>query len=723
MNPAHIYLVTRMAELTTLKPVVLANDDFNDEDQTFCKQTFSQFSEFECGQRYTSVQHITVSPLKETFISEETALKQYCAPITVRAEGHSPEDSVNVSSRQLIHVTSANVDEIYSEIEQPIAEQLSCSDDLIQLNRDLPKDMFVNRLLSDYHSDEMQLKNIRSKLFDELKALEEFPFASGNELKRRKKTKIGESVAMKLCYDIHTLTSVLDGAPFEEVKDMISSGKYSTANDSVCFDHASQSPNPANSTCNNPDLALLQTIVSKVQADILTLRQDNNGLREEIGLIKKDIKVIKSDIAQHTELMAKSTADIRQSVERVTDTSQNGVASVKSDIKQMRIDLSSTNDHLNTHYEQLKETISLIQKVEKRVNKVDSKIQKLHNNKLLSDDTCASISRAGNSGPSSAESVINLESEDENIGTLNTSTHCTNEAVDTDVVSNSETYLHRSPSTGRLHRVPRKTNKNTHTTTSDTLFSADRDLIHIFTPGNQESVQTQKCSSASSSNKIEVLTTQKSTENSRENTGDIQYTCPVAYRYNVLDNKSVSYSDILQKNNSTTRQTEQSSIKQTDSIIPVIISGQQTRNNRTRMDPPVNRVDTLINVDDDDNDDDDDFETYIRRRSQRFYVGGFQANVTEKIISRGITARWVSIRRYPSQNRAVIRLNVDADVGYQLLDEGFWPRGVTCRHWYSNNQYRRNVTSHDHRRGRSSGDESYYNDNDRYGNRYIHGDY
>ena len=85
-----------MADLTTLKPVVLANDDFNDEDQTFCKQTFSQFSEFECGQRYTSVQHITMSLLKENFFSKETALKQYCALSTVRAEGHSPEDSVNV---------------------------------------------------------------------------------------------------------------------------------------------------------------------------------------------------------------------------------------------------------------------------------------------------------------------------------------------------------------------------------------------------------------------------------------------------------------------------------------------------------------------------------------------------------------------------------------------------------------------------------------------------
>ena len=83
------------------------------------------------------------------------------------------------------------------------------------MNRDLPRDRFVNILLSDYHLDEMQLKNIRSKLFDELKALEEFPFASGNELKRCKKTKIGDSVAMKLCNNIHTLTSVLDGAPFE----------------------------------------------------------------------------------------------------------------------------------------------------------------------------------------------------------------------------------------------------------------------------------------------------------------------------------------------------------------------------------------------------------------------------------------------------------------------------------------------------------------------------
>ena len=82
----------------------------------------------------------------------------------------------------------------------------------------------------------------------------------------------------------------------------------------------------------------------------------------------------------------------------------------------MRIDFSSTNDHLNTHFEQLKETISLIEKVEKRVNKVDSKFQKLHNNnKLLSDDTCASTKRAENSAPLSVESVINLESEDEKL--------------------------------------------------------------------------------------------------------------------------------------------------------------------------------------------------------------------------------------------------------------------------------------------------------------------
>ena len=65
--------------------------------------------------------------------------------------------------------------------------------------------MFVTRLLDDNNSDEVRLKDVRYNLFSQLKSLEEFPFPLGTELNRRKHTRVGESVAKKLCYDIYVL--------------------------------------------------------------------------------------------------------------------------------------------------------------------------------------------------------------------------------------------------------------------------------------------------------------------------------------------------------------------------------------------------------------------------------------------------------------------------------------------------------------------------------------
>ena len=92
--------------------------------------------------------------------------------------------------------------------------------------------------------------------------------------------------------------------------------------------------------------------------------------------------------------------------------------------------------------------------------------------------------------------------------------------------------------------------------------------------------------------------------------------------------------------------------------------------------------------DDDDDDDEDDFETYARRKTKRFYVGGFCPTITEKKLTnyvqrRGVSVTWISIRRYERQNRAVIRLNVDGENSNLLFDEGFWPRDLTCRQWYT----------------------------------------
>ena len=53
----------------------------------------------------------------------------------------------------------------------------------------------------------------------------------------------------------------------------------------------------------------------------------------------------------------------------------------------------------------------------------------------------------------------------------------------TDTVSNRDTYLHRSPSTGLIQRLPKTDNHKKVITSrsSGALFSSDKDLIGIFT--------------------------------------------------------------------------------------------------------------------------------------------------------------------------------------------------------------------------------------------------
>ena len=86
-----------------------------------------------------------------------------------------------------------------------------------------------------------------------------------------------------------------------------------------------------------------------------------------------------------------------------------------------------------------------------------------------------------------------------------------------------------------------------------------------------------------------------------------------------------------------------------------------------------------------DDDSDDDFEMHIRRRSKRFYIGGFKPSISQPKLKHYVTRKcvrvtWISIRKFENykhekQNKAVIRLNVDAGMSYKLLEHGFLPVG------------------------------------------------
>ena len=183
---------------------------------------------------------------------------------------------------------------------------------------------------------------------------------------------------MKLCTDIFVLTSVIDGAPFDDLKVLLSLGKHTSTNDSVCIEQGTPNSGLANnSNKNNTELSLIQNMLSSVQADIIAIKQDNKELRGELHSIKKDIKGIKTGVSKHVESTAKSINEINMSIDRVTDTSYNSASSVKNDIKQIRTELYSFNETLGVQYGQLRETLSLVQNIEKRVNKAEHKINDL----------------------------------------------------------------------------------------------------------------------------------------------------------------------------------------------------------------------------------------------------------------------------------------------------------------------------------------------------------
>ena len=612
-------------------------------------------------------------------------------------------------------------------------------------------------------------------LFNELRSLEEFPFAPGSELKRRKNTKAGEGVGTKLCSDIYILTSVLDGAPFEDIKDLISTSKLSTQNESMYVDPGTAQDTPSARTqktgSSDVDLSLLRGIISSVQADIISLKQDSNTQTDEIfkelDLIKNDIKTMKSDFAnalKTSQSHTNSISEIRQTVDRICDDRSNGVANVKSDVKQIRVNVKAIDDTIEAQYSSLTEKLSDVKKLEKRLVKMESRINQnrysapdtnSNTNQNNQQDTISNNSELVTQKSTDNETEANKQSERSFttecfhvVGNENSQTNAdcsraivTDKTVNTEGVLSSHrgtvprsTYLYQSPESKRIKRIPveemkgkagsfsagcmpplKQTSEFIDLTLSDEPFQQScstrqqtipKVSLSREAPRQNAILNTGVAASppkkdhlCSYSENVQESSAQKAYQqcNNTDRATDskilnsVSYECSVENRFDGL--REQSYSDVLKSTNNS-NQTEQNN--ETVSSIPVCISNRRSQRTVTRRGRVTDyRGDRGRNIpndyNDNDNDNDDDFEMHIRRRSQRYYVGGFKPSITEAklahfVSSKGVPVTWVSIRRYENQNRAVIRLNVDADKGHQLLERDFWPRGVTCRPWVTKNQ-------------------------------------
>ena len=664
---------------TSLKPVILGNDDYDEStvNQAYCptseetavKQVYSpenSCSSIECGQRVTSLLNINVTPRNLVNVTQENVSSLF-TEIT--------EDTTNM------HVPSQNVQNV------------------LQLYRQLPKDMFLNQIISDYHSDEMELKELRNTLFSEIKCLAEFPFPIGSELKRRKKPKIGESTALKLCNDIYVLASIFEGAPFDDMKELLSISKQNydnTQNETICIDSSD-----TNTSCSHDsDIALFRSMLTTIQADLFSLKHENKSLREdyqkELKSIKADVILLKTDITESIDKLQETATDCKQVVDRVTDERYNGVTRVKNDLKIMQFDIKLLNDNLDSKCQDLTNKFSLVPKLEKRLSKFE---QKLANSKEPSSDY------VNTHKPACGSNIQTPEGSDAGTGgspqlvaeKIQSNYRLVCENNDSDFTSS----LVQCPITHKLYRV--KGNS-----TVDTGNSNPNAPIRPDTQSDSTVLKYPPTVCVSDATDTNANSTYNYFQDSScDPSNGVHHSVinvPVSNRFEALHddrvNSDLSYSEALKR----PVQSSTESCNLPTASIPVRISERRKRNGKNNgQDPTLSSQEVRSKQDSsqafgwstgiEQGDGDGEFIKHIRRKSSRFYIGGFKPSITEMVLCsyvqrRGVHVSWINIRRYHDQDRAVIQLNVDADKGSRLLEDGFWPEEVVCRPWYPRNVFR-----------------------------------
>ena len=91
----------------------------------------------------------------------------------------------------------------------------------------------------------------------------------------------------------------------------------------------------------------------------------------------------------------------------------------------------------------------------------------------------------------------------------------------------------------------------------------------------------------------------------------------------------------------------------------------------------------------------------VKKRTKRFYLGGFLPSVTKGMIAayvnrRGPKVTFVQIFHNRKYNSVVVRLNIEDNTNAALVEDPyFWPYDIICKPWVSHNRYKSNSRNTD----------------------------
>ena len=560
---------------------------------------------------------------------------------------------------------------------------------LVALYRGLPKEMFINRVLLNEASCENKLGEMRSSLFEHLKETDDFPYGLQCMLKRRVCTRNSDSVAVKLAQDIHTLMSVLEGAEYSDMRELLSSGSGRS--------QRSQS-SPNDTTINydsSSEIKILSDSVNTLKAEVLHLKQTQTAVEtarsKEIQSLKTTILGLKSDITCLTNLTQTSLNKIALSTERIESEKCLGITQLKNELKVMRINIRDMKDSIDTL--QIQGSANGAAKNRRRKSGGKTRGAK-HTVETTGLSTRLSSSVPGGVDDELAEvqEVLNHTISDNN------ENDC--EMSDTNL-DRSQTEDQQEVSINRAENSQEVTNTNTIPCwpRGETSVENTSGIPNGRFSSRADMTQTYEISALN-------VNADRSLENVVVDNECIESSGEQTYR----DVTVTSSAHIIQPQNYSRFRYNEAKRNTNEEHSGCALSGRPINTRVTRPNERARTINELsensitehINGsrrdrddDGDENDDgDDDFEQYVKKRAKRFYLGGFLPSVTRHVIAkyikkraRGIKVTWIRIwksRRNP--NSAVIRLNVEDNDQANLLERrSFWPRGVTCRPWRDNN--------------------------------------
>lgn len=501
------------------------------------------------------------------------------------------------------------------------------------LFRGLPREMFINRILTDTASCEIKLGDMRQALFEQLKEAEDFPYGLQCMLKRRVYTRSGDSVPIKFAHDIHTLMSVIEGAEYSEMRELLSSGNGRSQKSQSCSSTANET---INSYDFSAEIKVLTDSVNGLKADLLKMKQSQiateTSRSKQIETLKSTVLSMKSDLTALSGTVTRAVTNIKLCAERIESEKSLGVTNLKSEFRLMKDRLASLEDSVFNIQTRATFGWSAASQPGKASRKVKS------------CQLSGNLGRSG-AGNSSSPSVAGS-------GQI-TDTELTNEG------HSGETSV-SIPDSGYTAEVLEQGSKQR----LSTGFGEKSSYVPSTSGGETNIDELGESALVANFNTerepmTENLPQQKARAESNTHI-NVQTPC---------ETEKLSYRDVVASKTNQRNDTD--------------IGGYiETRVTRSTGSSSHNTRDNI------DMDEDEDFVQFVKKRVKRYYLGGFKPSITRQriehyVTKRGPTVTWVRIwnsKRRP--DNVIIRLNVEDNDQARLLDSrSFWPKGVICRPW------------------------------------------